>query len=254
MKKVFLTIFAFAIAFQWAAAQGAKKPLPPTAKPAPQSRPVPPPPPIASAGAIKNSKDSLSYAFGVGFGDYLKSVLKQQNIENANPDLILKGMTEALKGLPSTMDAQTANAYIQSYMQNERMKVAGVQMAAGQKFLDENKTKAGVQSTASGLQYQVMKEGTGAKPAATDQVKVHYHGTLTNGEVFDSSVKRGEPATFPVNGVIQGWVEALQLMPAGSKWKLFIPSNLAYGPQGTGGIPPNSVLIFEVELLEILGK
>lgn len=256
MKKVFVTIFAYAMAFQWAMAQNPKKPLPPTAKPAPQSRPASnsavAPAPVAST--LKTSKDSLSYAFGVSFGDYLKNVFKQQGIEDPNMDLVLKGLTETLKNQSTALDPNTCQMYIQSYIQNERMKMAKIQLEAGEKFLAENKTKPGIQTTASGLQYEIIKEGTGAKPAATDQVKVHYHGTLTDGRVFDSSVQRGEPATFPVNGVIQGWVEALQLMPVGSKWKLFIPSGLAYGPQGTGGIPPNSVLIFEVELLEIVGK
>jgi FKBP-type peptidyl-prolyl cis-trans isomerase FklB len=251
MKKVFVTFFAFAMAFQWVMAQSPKKPLPPTAKSAPASKPVLVAPP---ANAMKTSKDSLSYAFGVSFGDYLKNVFKQQGIENPNIDLVLKGLSETLKNQTTALDPNACQGYIQSYIQNERMKVAKVQMEAGDKFLAENKTKAGVQSTPSGLQYQIIKEGTGAKPAATDQVKVHYHGTLTDGKVFDSSVDRGEPATFPVNGVIQGWVEALQLMPTGSKWKLFIPSGLGYGPQGTGGIPPNAVLVFEVELLEIVGK
>jgi FKBP-type peptidyl-prolyl cis-trans isomerase FklB len=250
MKKVFVTICAFAMTFQIAVAQNPKKPLPPTAKPAPQSRPASSP--VVASTGIKNSKDSLSYAFGISFGDYLKNVFKQQGIENPNIDLVLKGLNETLKGLPTGMAPDACQGYIQSYIQNERMKVSKVQLAEGEKFLTENKAKPGIQTTASGLQYQIMKEGTGAKPAATDQVKVHYHGTLTNGEVFDSSVKRGEPATFPVNGVIQGWIEALQLMPTGSKWKLFIPSNLGYGPQGTGGIPPNAVLVFEVELLEIV--
>lgn len=124
---------------------------------------------------------------------------------------------------------------------------------AGQDFLAENAKREGVVTLESGLQYEVVNEGSGAKPTAADNVKCHYHGTLLDGKVFDSSVQRGEPAVFPVNGVIAGWVEALQLMPLGSKWKLFVPSNLAYGEQGAGqDIPPHTTLIFEVELLEIV--
>ena len=129
---------------------------------------------------------------------------------------------------------------------------AGKVSEVGKKFLDENAKKSGVKTTASGLQYEIMKEGNGPKPLATDTVVVHYHGTTVEGKVFDSSVTRGKPATFPVNQVIPGWTEALQLMPVGSKWKLVIPANLAYGERGAGAdIKPNSVLVFEVELLEI---
>ena len=132
---------------------------------------------------------------------------------------------------------------------NEKQKV---NVEAGQKFLDENAKRDGVVTTATGLQYEVLKEGSGDSPKETDNVTVHYHGTLIDGTVFDSSVDRGQPATFPVNGVIPGWVEALQLMNAGAKYKLFIPSNLAYGERGAGGaIGPNATLVFEVELISI---
>ena len=125
--------------------------------------------------------------------------------------------------------------------------------AAGEKFLAENGKKKGVTTTASGLQYEILKAGDGPKPQATDRVNVHYHGTLLNGKVFDSSVERGQPITFGVQEVIKGWTEALQLMPVGSKWRIFIPSNLAYGEQGAGGdIGPNEALIFDVELLGIV--
>ena len=135
-------------------------------------------------------------------------------------------------------------------LQKEKLEI---NKKAGEEFLSINKDRAGVVELPSGLQYQVLKQGTGAKPKATDKVKCHYHGTLINGTVFDSSVERGQPAVFGVNQVIPGWVEALQLMPVGSKWRLFIPSNLAYGEHGAGEmIEPNSTLIFDVELLDII--
>ena len=125
-------------------------------------------------------------------------------------------------------------------------------LKAGEDFLEQNKQREGVKTTPSGLQYEVLTEGTGPKPKATDNVKCHYHGTLIDGTVFDSSVQRGQPATFPLNMVIKGWTEALQLMPVGSKWTLFIPSSLGYGSRGAGGsIPPNATLIFDVELISI---
>jgi FKBP-type peptidyl-prolyl cis-trans isomerase FklB len=200
---------------------------------------------------LKTSSDSMSYSFGVSFGDYLKNVVKQQGVE-VNPDLMLKGIEEVLRGQPTSIDAQKCNAYIQSYIQNQKMVKADMNKKAGEKFLAENKIKAGVVTTPSGLQYQIIKAGTGAKPSAADKVKVHYHGTLINGEIFDSSVNRGEPATFGVTQVIPGWVEALQMMPVGSKWKLVIPENLAYGAQGPPAIGPNAALVFDVELLEII--
>lgn len=135
--------------------------------------------------------------------------------------------------------------------EEESKKLSEGNKAAGDKFLAENKTKEGVQTTASGLQYKIITAGNGVKPKATDTVKVHYTGKLLDGKVFDSSVQRGEPVEFPVNGVIPGWVEALQLMPQGSKWELYIPSDLAYKEAGQGPIPPASTLIFEVELLEV---
>ncbi|HWS27505.1 MAG TPA: FKBP-type peptidyl-prolyl cis-trans isomerase, partial [Xanthomonadales bacterium] len=143
---------------------------------------------------------------------------------------------------------------VQTKRQAAQAKAATENKAKGDEFLAKNKTAPGVKTTESGLQYSVIKEGTGAKPKATDQVKVHYVGTLLNGTKFDSSIDRGQPATFPLNGVIPGWTEALQLMTVGSKYKLVIPGSLAYGEQGQpqGGIGPNEVLIFEVELLEIL--
>jgi FKBP-type peptidyl-prolyl cis-trans isomerase len=145
-------------------------------------------------------------------------------------------------------DVQTKRAAIQE-------KEGKANKEEGTKFLTANKSKPGVKVTASGLQYEILKEGKGPKPGASDTVTTHYKGTLINGKVFDSSYDRGEPATFPVNGVIKGWTEALQMMPVGSKWKLFIPSDLAYGPRGAGAdIGPDATLVFEVELVSIAGK
>ena len=144
---------------------------------------------------------------------------------------------------------------LESKRQESEAAAAKVNEEAGKSYLEENGKRAEVVTTPSGLQYEVLEEGNGAQPSAGDQVKVHYTGRLIDGTVFDSSVERGEPATFGVTQVIPGWVEALQLMKAGSKWRLHIPSNLAYGPQGAGGIiGPNSTLIFDVELLEVIGK
>jgi FKBP-type peptidyl-prolyl cis-trans isomerase len=142
--------------------------------------------------------------------------------------------------------------YLQTYFQQAAEKVANENLKIGNDFLASNKTREGVMETATGLQYEILNAGGGAKPLSTDKVKVHYHGTLIDGTVFDSSVERGSPATFGVTQVIKGWVEALQMMPVGSKWKLFIPADLAYGPRGQGKIGPNSTLIFDVELLEIV--
>ncbi len=150
---------------------------------------------------------------------------------------------------------QFAQVMMAKQQKDQAWKPVTKNASEGEKFLADNGRRKGVTTTASGLQYEVLKAAEGAKPTATDSVSVHYHGTLVSGKVFDSSVERGEPATFPVNGVIPGWTEALQLMPVGSKWKLFIPAKLAYGERGAGqDIGPNSTLVFEVELLKIEPK
>jgi FKBP-type peptidyl-prolyl cis-trans isomerase FklB len=146
-----------------------------------------------------------------------------------------------------------ANKILESFMEKANQEDAESNLVAGLEFLEKNRSKEGVTELPSGLQYQVIKEGEGELPSLTDEVKCHYHGSLIDGTVFDSSVERGQPAVFPVNGVIQGWVEALQLMPVGSKWRLYVPPELGYGQQGAGGaIGPNSTLVFDVELLEIV--
>ena len=202
---------------------------------------------------MKTQIDSVSYGIGVAIGENLK----RDNLDSINIDVLAKGIRDIFKG-DSTKIALTqeqANKIISTYLEGMRAQKTAESQASARKFLEENKKKPGVTETPSGLQYEVITMGSGSKPASTDTVITHYHGTLTNGEVFDSSVKRGEPVSFPVNQVIPGWTEALQMMPVGSKWKLVIPSNLAYGEQGAGGvIGPNETLIFEVELLGIKGK
>lgn len=198
---------------------------------------------------LSTDKGKGSYAIGVQIGRSLKA----QNADVETPAL-MAGLTDAFAGKDLQLKPEEMQAALQS-MQEEAIKKASEtaekSKAEGTEFLAKNKDKEGVKTTASGLQYQVVQEGKGDSPKETDTVKVHYTGTLVNGEKFDSSVDRGEPAEFPVNGVIPGWTEALQMMKPGAKWKLFIPPDLAYGPQGRPGIPPNSVLIFDVELLEV---
>ena len=174
--------------------------------------------------------------------------------DDITADSIAKAFKDVLEGNTLEISEEEANIVLQDYfgkLANEKQKA---NVEAGQKFLDENAKREGVVTTATGLQYGVLKEGSGDSPKETDNVTVHYHGTLIDGTVFDSSVDRGQPATFPVNGVIPGWVEALKLMNPGAKYKLFIPSNLAYGERGAGGaIGPNATLVFEVELISIGG-
>jgi FKBP-type peptidyl-prolyl cis-trans isomerase FklB len=203
--------------------------------------------------SLKDQKDKASYSIGYDIG----STFKKQNVE-INPDSLMAGIKDALSGKEamSKEDRDKTLATFQKELQEKQAattKAAAEKNAAeGEKFLAENKKKEGVKTTASGLQYKVLKEGTGESPKATDSVVTNYKGTLLDGTEFDSSYKRNEPATFPVNRVIPGWTEALQLMKPGSKYQLFIPSKLAYGERGAGkDIGPNSTLIFEVELLSI---
>jgi FKBP-type peptidyl-prolyl cis-trans isomerase FklB len=198
---------------------------------------------------VKMTKqDSISYSLGVLFAQNFKS----QAVE-LNAAVMAQGFDAALKG-KEHINANMANQIFSQYMQALGSKGSEKAIAEGQKFLDENKKRPNIITTQSGLQYEIMNAGFGPKPLATDKVTTHYHGTLLDGKVFDSSVQRGEPIEFPVNGVIKGWQEALQLMPKGSKWRLYVPYNLAYGEQGAGGaIGPYSTLIFEVELLKING-
>jgi len=207
----------------------------------------------------KKQLDRISYALGLSMGNNFRA----SGISKLNVHDFSDGVSAVFNGATPKMTYDEAKAEIQSFFtelekkQRAAAEEAGKQnLAAGEAFLAENGKRTGVKTTSSGLQYEVLTEGSGPKPAATDQVEVHYTGKLIDGTVFDSSVDRGVPATFGVTQVIPGWVEALQLMKAGSKWRLYIPSNLAYGPNGAPGSPigPNCTLIFDVELIKVLGK
>ena len=191
--------------------------------------------------------DSVSYSLGVLFAQNFKSGEKA----DIDATTMAQGFKDAIDG-KEKINAQQANSLFSEYMSALNKKKSAGAIEKGAKFLAENAKKPGVIVTASGLQYEILVKGTGAIPKATDKVKTHYHGTLLDGKVFDSSVQRGQPIDFPCNGVIQGWQEALQLMPVGSKWKLYVPYNLAYGERGAGGsIGPYETLIFEIELIAI---
>ncbi|WP_455497800.1 FKBP-type peptidyl-prolyl cis-trans isomerase [Coprobacter sp.] len=193
--------------------------------------------------------DKLSYALGLSMGNNFKS----SGIQTLSVSDFANGVKAVYEGEKPEMTYDEAKQVINDFFTQMQQEINDTNRAEGEAFLAENKKKSGVVTLPSGLQYEILTEGKGKKPSATDRVQCHYHGTLINGEVFDSSVERGEPAVFGVNQVIPGWVEALQLMPEGSKWRLFIPSDLAYGENGAGGkIAPNSTLIFDVELLKIL--
>lgn len=207
------------------------------------------------SASLKTAADSVSYAIGISTGAGYKENLKTLPGDPANVDDLIAGFIQAIKGDSSAMKMtpQAAQAYVQTYFMEASARDAKKTKEEGEKFLAENKSKKDVFTTESGLQYQVVTEGTGDKPTATDKVKVHYTGTLLDGTKFDSSVDRGEPMEFPVNGAIKGWTEVLQLMPVGSKYIVWIPSDLAYGERGAGqDIKPNSTLKFEIELLEIV--
>ena len=195
--------------------------------------------------------DKLSYAWGLAMGRQLKGM----GVSNLDADTFRNGVMNAFDGTEPAIPVEEAQKLINDYLQELQDKAEKVARAEGEQFLAENGKKENVKTTASGLQYVVEKEGTGAQPTAEDEVTAHYTGKLLNGQVFDSSVNRGEPATFPLNRVIPGWTEGVQLMKEGAKYTFFIPSDLAYGPQGVpGAIPPHSTLIFDVELIKVNKK
>ena len=200
----------------------------------------------------KTQKEKVSYSIGVNIGKDLKMKTQELDINNA---FLLQGIKDAVNGSKTSMSEQDMEATMMSFQQEMAGKMknkAEKNKKEGEAFLAANKNKDGVITLPSGLQYKILKEGIGAKPTASQTVKCNYRGTLVDGKEFDSSYKRGEPAEFPVGQVIKGWTEALQLMPVGSKWQLFIPSNLAYGESGGGPlIGPNATLIFDIELISI---
>jgi len=206
---------------------------------------------------LKTDKDKVSYAIGMNVG----TAMKRDGLD-VDTAILLRGIKDALTGakpLLTDQEAQTVMTTLQADLRKKQelqtQQLADTNKKEGEEFLSANRTKEGVVSLPSGLQYRILQEGTGPKPAPTDTVTVNYRGTLLNGTEFDSSYKRGQPATFPVGQIIKGWTEALLLMPVGSKWQLFIPPDLAYGPRGAGrDIGPNSTLVFEVELLSTQPK
>lgn len=267
-----LTILATG-AFLWSSARAQQAPAP-TAQNPPAKAPSQAPAATANKPATSKSaqtsttktsaprtletpKDKLSYSIGMNIG---KS-LKRDNLD-VDPDLVLRGIKDVLGGgtlLMTDQEAQSTlnelQADLHKRQEQEMQQLAETNKKEGEAFLAANKAKAGVISLPSGLQYKILQEGTGPKPTAADTVTVNYRGTLLDGTEFDSSYKRGQPASFPVGGIIKGWTEALLLMPVGSKWQLFIPPELAYGPRQAGpSIGPNSTLVFEVELLSVQAK
>jgi FKBP-type peptidyl-prolyl cis-trans isomerase FklB len=236
------------------AAQGAPAPAKP-AGPASEKAAPPQGAPAQAASPFKDPKERVSYALGMDLGNQLKT-----NGVEVDPAVLARGLQDSLMGATTVITPDEARAIITELQkglvvkQAAEAKVQGEKSKAeGEAFLAANKTKEGVVALPSGVQYKVMTAGTGKKPQATDQVVCHYRGTTIDGREFDSSYKRNEPSTFPVQKVIKGWTEVLQLMPVGSKWQVFIPSDLAYGERGApgAGIAPNSVLIFEIELMGI---
>ena len=245
MKNLFLcSLLAASVA---AGAQ--QKKAAPAQKPAPK--------PAAQTQPLKNMMDSASYAIGLSVANQYKQMsdfLREQGVTKVDTAMVLRGITDGIKAKKTLMTDNDANTVIMNYLSKAQASKAQPNIEAGQKFLAANKAKAGVKTTASGLQYEVIKEGTGPRPTAQDTVICNYAGTLLNGTEFDNSYKRGQPLTIGASQVIRGWTEALQLMPVGSKYKFYIPYELGYGTNDMGQIPAGSLLIFELELLGIKGK
>ena len=201
--------------------------------------------------AAMTPTDSLSYSIGVQVAEYYKTM----GVEKINTDYVAKAFHDVLNNKPLTISEDECSMNIQQKLQQFMATKVSAVKEAGKKFLEENKKRPGVVTLPDGLQYEIITKGTGPIPKATDTVQANYVGTLINGEEFDNSYKRGQPLTIPVSAVIRGWTEALELMPVGSKWKLFVPSDLGYGDRGAGSaIPGGSALIFEIELLNIVNK
>lgn len=210
-------------------------------KTVPAKQPVP---------ALKTLSDSASYAIGVSVANFYK----QQGINKLNTTLVSRGINDILGNKKALLDDAACNNVMNTYMNKMQAEKSKPRIDSGTNFLAKNKTKPGVKTTASGLQYEVITEGTGEKPTAADSVTCHYKGTLLNGTVFDNSYDRGQPITFSLGGVIPGWTEGLQLMSVGSRYKLYVPYTLGYGAFDYGPIPGGSLLIFEVELLNVIKK
>jgi FKBP-type peptidyl-prolyl cis-trans isomerase FklB len=237
MKKHLLFLLAVCFSFSLLAQQGKTPPKVVAKKPVP---------------VLKTALDSFSYAVGMS----IALQYKEFGVKTLNTTAVMNALNDVLKNNKLAFNTEQANYVLNNYINGLMAEQAAENKKAGIAFLEANKKKPGVITLPSGLQYQVIRQGSGVNAKATDTVTVHYTGTLLNGEVFDNSIERGEPAKFTVNGVIPGWTEALQLMNVGSRWKLFIPAELAYGNYSPPGskIPPGSALIFDVELISIGGK
>ncbi|MGV3527502.1 MAG: FKBP-type peptidyl-prolyl cis-trans isomerase [Flavisolibacter sp.] len=233
MKKILIAAVALCSTAAYAQKTPAKKPAAP-----------------AQAPALKTFDDSVSYAMGLSVANFYS----QQGVKNVNPAMVAQAVKDVFNKKQPLLDETVANSVVMRCMEQAQADKAKPVMEASEKFLAENKKRPEVKTTASGLQYEVIREGNGPKPTATDTVKVNYAGTLIDGTEFDNSYKRGQPIEFPLNRVIAGWTEGVQLMPVGSKYKFYIPQQLGYGMRGAGTIPPGAALVFEVELLEIKGK
>jgi FKBP-type peptidyl-prolyl cis-trans isomerase FklB len=202
------------------------------------------------ATTLRTTIDSASYAIGISIATFYN----EQGLKGINPQVVAKAISDVQGKKKTSLSEYEANTILMDYMNRIQESKAKPNIVAGEKFLEQNKTKPGVTITGSGLQYEIIAQGLGPKPMETDTVVAHYAGSLLSGEEFDNSYKRGEPITFAVTGVIKGWTEALQIMPVGSKYRLYIPHNLGYGIHESGAIPGGSVLVFDVELLSIKGK
>ena len=230
-----------------AAAQTVKKPVKPGPKPAVKATPKPTQAPASFK--LATGMDSLSYAIGLNVG----SNLKAQGVENFSYEAMNEGMRDAVAAVKKPLlDEQTASMTIQQKLQEYAGKKINVQKEEGKKFLAENKNQPGITELPNGIQYKIIKQGNGIKPALEDTIKVHYKGTTIDGKVFDDSYSRGEPIEFPLGNLVEGWKQTLPLMPVGSKWQIFLPSDYGYGDRGAGAnIPGGATLIFELELLDV---